>query len=63
MYYILLGVNSIGGANTSVFNLDWCLNNKEVANPMWKVKVINNAVMTKSEDEPTINSAIASKDL
>ena len=63
MYYILLGVNSIGGTNTSVFNPNWCLNNKRIANPIWKVKDINSVVMTKSEDGPTINSAIASKDL
>ena len=63
MYYILLEVNSIGGTNTSVFNPDWCLNNKKVVDPTWKVKDINSAIMTKSEDEPIINSAVASKDL
>ena len=63
MYYILLGVNSIGGTNTSVFNPNWCLNNKKVVDSTWKVKDVNSAERTKSEDEPTINSAVANKDL
>ena len=51
----------IVGRTTLYYPVGVRLNNK-VNNPTWKVKDVSSAEMTKLEDEPTISSAVASKD-
>ena len=64
MHYILPGGDSIGGfRRITLYYLVGVRHSNKVANPTWKVKDVDSAEITKSEDEPTINSAIASKDL